>query len=58
MNDKTVWVVTTWEDGEEPIISVFDNEDTARRYRDYCERSGKNNCIDEAPVFKHFEEYD
>ena len=32
---KSVWVVTYWGEKEEPTVSIFDNEENARKAYDY-----------------------
>ena len=33
--NKEVWSVIYWDNGEEPIISLFDNEEAARKCYEY-----------------------
>ena len=51
------WVVTTWSDGEEPIVSAFDNTEAANSYYEYCACTNEESdgcCIDEVPIYKQF----
>ena len=52
--DKTVFVVTYWDVGLEPVITVFDNQENAEKC--YLFFKGKHDgcCMDEVPVYKHF----
>ena len=54
VSKKRVWVVTGYEDGQEPIVSVFDNQDAASGYLSYACGVHENVCIDEAPVYSSF----
>lgn len=54
MRYKNVWVVSYWNAGEEPVFTVFSNEESARKYFDFnCTRFDKV-AIDEAPVYGKF----
>lgn len=49
-----VWVVTYWSNNteEEPIVTVFDNDDAAQNCYKYFNRKEEHCCIDECPVYK------
>lgn len=51
---KTVWIVTYIEnEGEEPIVTAFDNEEAAKKCFDHF-RSKYVTYIDCAPVYHNF----
>lgn len=49
-----VWVVTYWDKGKEPIVTVFDN----RKAAEYCYMAFKDShdgcCIDETMLYHSF----
>ena len=49
-----IWIVTYWDDGKEPVVTVFDNEDAAR----LCFRTFRDlyfGCsIDESTMYHTF----
>ncbi len=51
---KKIWVVTYWDKGEEPIVTVFNN----RKAAEYCYKAFKDShvecCIDETMLYHSF----
>ena len=54
---KSVYVVTYWDDGEEPVVTVFDNADAATRCMDSFSESHDGCCLDECEVYMEFREW-
>lgn len=50
----TVYVVTLWNNGEEPVVTVFSDEDAARAYMAFCKNNYDGACVDECPVYSKF----
>lgn len=51
---KAVFAVTYYDDGEDPVVTLFDNEPAARKCFDYfCGEHDRVN-IDAAPIFTAF----
>ena len=49
-----VWVVTYWDKNEEPVLTAFNNKETAERCYEYFKKGHDGCCIDELPVYSHF----
>ena len=49
-----IWIVTYWDEGDEPIVTAFDNKIAA----DYCYRAFRDChdgcCIDETHLYHSF----
>ena len=56
---KNVWIVSWYNYGEPPVVTAFDNQKAAEKYRDYesCQDHEKV-CLDECPVYSSFTDYD
>lgn len=55
---KTVWVVSWYDAGEEPAVTVFCNEENAMKYYNYeLENSHAKVAIDECPIYNKFMDY-
>ena len=52
--NKEVWSVIYWDEGEEPIISLFDNEEAARKCYEYFKPNHDGCCIDKCSIFSNF----
>lgn len=48
--NKEVWSVIYWDKDEEPIISLFNNEEAARK----CYENHNGCCIDKCNIFSNF----
>lgn len=51
---KTVWVVSYYDIGEEPVVTVFTNSDAAYDCYEYFFVEHDKVSIDEVPVYKDF----
>ena len=51
---NVVYVVTYWDKGEEPTVTVFNNEFSAHQYYDYIKDKHFGSCIDDCPVYHLF----
>lgn len=51
---KSVWVVTYWGEKEEPSVSIFDNEENARKAYDYFNELHEHCSIDYCPIYEVF----
>lgn len=49
-----IWSVIYWDDGEEPVVSLFNNEESANQCYKYFKTCHKGCCIDECDVFSEF----
>ena len=49
-----VYVVTYWDNEVEPVVTVFDNQENAKKCYSYFKKEHDGCCIDEVPVYKHF----
>lgn len=54
--DETVFVVTYWDNGLEPVVTVFDNRENAEKCYSFFIKRHSGCCVDEVPVYKHFGE--
>ena len=63
MKYNNVYVVTYWDDGLEPVVTVFDNLENAEKCYSFfvsekCYsffvRTHSGCCVDEVPVYSHF----
>ena len=52
--NKEAWSVIYWDEGEEPIISLFDNEEAARKCYEYFKTNHDGCCIDKCNIFSDF----
>lgn len=50
MSEQYVWVVTYWDEGCEPVVTVFNNQKAAQQCH-YCFSLEHNCCIDKAQIF-------
>ena len=49
-----VYVVTYWDNGVEPVVTVFDNQENAEKCYSFFIKEHDGCCVDEVPVYKHF----
>lgn len=49
-----VYVVTKYNNKNEPIITVFNNRTNANKYKEYAKERGYKVIIDRAPVITKF----
>jgi len=54
MQSNTVWIVTYWDNGDEPVVSPFNNEDAARKCYEYFKTCHDGCCIDKCDIFSNF----
>lgn len=59
MDRLHIWVVTYWESfltgpTDEPVVSVFDNEEAAQKCYKYFKQQYSGCCIDKAPIYHEF----
>lgn len=54
MKYNNVYVVTYWDDGLEPVVTVFDNQENAEKCYSFFVRRYSGCCIDEVPIYSHF----
>ena len=52
--DRTVFVVTYWDNGLEPVVTVFDNRENAEKCCSFFIEKHDVCCMDEVPLYKHF----
>ena len=52
--NKEAWSVIYWDEGEEPVISLFDNEEAARKCYEYFKLNRDGCCIDECNIYSDF----
>lgn len=52
--DRTVFVVTYWDNELEPVVTVFNNQENAEKCCSFFKEKHDGCCIDEVPVYKHF----
>ncbi len=52
MND--VFVVTYWDINTEPVVTVFDNHETAKECYEKFKDSHLGACLDECPIYSKF----
>ena len=52
--DKKVFIVTYWDNGLEPVVTVFDNQENAEKCYSFFVKRHSGCCIDEVPIYKHF----
>ena len=53
-NKNMVYVVTYVDDNEEPVITIFDNEENARLCFNHFEQIHQKVYIDHAPIYNVF----
>ncbi len=53
-NSMNVYVITCWDNENEPIVTVFDNSVAAQTCYDNFLGKYKNVCIDDCPVYSRF----
>lgn len=51
---KSVWVVIYWGKNEQPSVSLFDNEESARDAYKYFSELHENCDIDYCPIYEVF----
>lgn len=51
---KTVFIVTYWDNGLEPVVTAFDNQENAEKCYSFFIKSHSGCCIDKVPVYSHF----
>lgn len=49
-----VWIVTYWDDNEEPVVTPFDNPESAQRCCNYFKKEHDGCCVDECEVYGSF----
>ncbi len=50
-----VWVITYWEDGNEPVVTVFNNKYAADRFYQYHDgRHSGGICADKCEIYDTF----
>ena len=54
MKYNNVYVVTYWDDGLEPVVTVFDNQENAEKCYSFFIKRHSGCCIDEVPVYSNF----
>ena len=54
MKYNTVYVVTYWDNGLEPVVTVFDNQENAEKCYSFFIKRHNGCCIDEVPIYSHF----
>lgn len=50
MSEQYVWVVTYWDEGMEPVVTVFNNQKAAQECYS-CFSLEHNACIDKAFIY-------
>lgn len=55
-----VFVVSYYDDGDAPVVTVYDNEDAAASHYNFALMVGghKKVCIDECPIYESFTVYE
>ena len=51
---QEIWSVVYWDDGEEPVTTLFDNEESAKRCYTYFKMYHDGCCIDKCSIFSNF----
>lgn len=54
MKYNNVYVVTYWDDGLEPVVTVFDNQENAEKCYSFFIKRHSGCCIDEVPIYSNF----
>ena len=54
IKNESIWIVTYWDFGSEPVVTAFNNEEAAIECRDYFKRCYDECCLDECPIYSHF----
>lgn len=49
-----VYCVTYWDDSEEPVVTIFDNEEAANKCYDYFKMHHEGCCIDSCEIYSSF----
>ena len=49
-----VYVVTYWDNGEEPVLTAFNNEDVAGDCFKYFRKQHDGCCFDTLPIYSKF----
>ena len=53
-DSKKAWSVIYWDKGEEPVVTLFDNEEAANNCYKYFKLHHDGCCIDECSIFSNF----
>lgn len=53
---ESIWVVTYWEFGTEPVVTAFNNEEAAIKCYDYFKKCYDECRLDECPIYSIFSE--
>ena len=53
---KNVWIVTYWDRDQEPTVTAFDNEETAKRCYETFRPLHDGICLDCVPLYHSFYE--
>ena len=54
MKYNNVYVVTYWDNGLEPVVTVFDNQENAEKCYSFFVNRHSGCCVDEVPVYSNF----
>ena len=54
MDRTVVWIVTYWNNTEEPTVTVWGVKKEAEEHLKYCKEHYENAILDEAPIFTKF----
>lgn len=46
-----VWVVTYWDTGSEPVVTVFNNPHAANMSKEFFEKHHDGVCVDHVPIY-------
>lgn len=52
--DRTVFAVTYWDNGVEPVVTVFDNRENAEKCCSFFKGKHDGCCVDEVPIYSNF----
>ena len=51
---NSVWIVTYWDKGDEPVVTPFDNQEAATKCYEYFKTIHDGCCLDECTIFHKF----
>ena len=54
MKCNNVYIVTYWDNGVEPVVTAFDNQENAEKCYSFFIKRHDGCCIDEVPIYSHF----
>ena len=54
IKNEFIWIVTYWDFGNDPVVTAFNNEETANRCYKYFKKHHELCCLDKCPIYSHF----